>query len=159
MLSKVLILLLSGSHARETMAIDMIDKRSLSSVQGSLIQALETVKTDIDGSILLYKTPAFQWEQSTIYRYTDLLESIKIMSTEGVAGKTFYIGEENENGHIYGLVNIAAFLAQSMKETIQYDACDENSVSTSRHCHIYLVCKDSEPNNIMIISIQSSGTW
>ena len=24
-------------------------------------------------------------------------------------------------------VNIAAFFAQSMKETIQYDACDENS--------------------------------
>ena len=26
-----------------------------------------------------------------------------------------------------GLVNIAAFLAQSMKETIKYDACDENN--------------------------------
>ena len=32
-----------------------------------------------------------------------------------------------EDGHVYGLVNVAAFLAQSMKETIQYDACDENS--------------------------------
>eukprot|EP00959_Pyramimonas_sp_CCMP1952_P234850 4906912-Pyramimonas_sp.AAC.1 len=27
----------------------------------------------------------------------------------------------------YGLVNVAAFLAQSMKETIKYDACDENN--------------------------------
>jgi hypothetical protein len=40
------------------------------------------------------------------------------MATEGVAGKTFYIGESAvDNGHSYGLVNIAAFLAQSMKET------------------------------------------
>jgi len=49
------------------------------------------------------------------------------MAAEGVAGKKFYIGDDDvENGHVYGLVNIAAFLAQSMKETIQYDACDEN---------------------------------
>ena len=51
-----------------------------------------------------------------------------MMAAEGVAGKKFYIGDDDvENGHVYGLVNIAAFLAQSMKETIQYDACDENS--------------------------------
>lgn len=32
-----------------------------------------------------------------------------------------------DNGHVYGFINIAAFLAQSMKETIQNDACDEKS--------------------------------
>ena len=56
------------------------------------------------------------------------MESLYVMAAEGVAGKKFYIGDDDvENGHVYGLVNIAAFLAQSMKETIQYDACDENS--------------------------------
>jgi len=37
------------------------------------------------------------------------------------------MGDESDNGHLYGLVNLAAFLAQSMKETIKYNACDENS--------------------------------
>ena len=126
-----------------------------------LIQNLDTVKTEIDSNLFLYQTPAFQWIPSTVYRYDDFRESLSIMSTEGVAGKTFYTGEDLENGYVYGMVNVAAFLAQSMKETIQYDACDENSVSTSRHCHFYLVCKDeSEPNNIMIISFHRiSGTW
>ena len=56
------------------------------------------------------------------------MESLYIMASDGVASKKLYIGEDVENGHVYGMVNIAAFLAQSMKETIQYDACDENSV-------------------------------
>jgi predicted chitinase len=44
-----------------------------------------------------------------------------------VAGKFYYLGNDSENGYKYGLVNLAAFIGQSMKETIQYDACDENS--------------------------------
>ncbi|KAL7526856.1 hypothetical protein ACHAXR_001684, partial [Thalassiosira sp. AJA248-18] len=81
-----------------------------------------------DNKLFLYQTPGFQWIPSSVYRYDDFKESLYVMATEGVAGKKFYIGESAvENGHVYGLVNIAAFLAQSMKETIQYDACDENS--------------------------------
>ena len=49
------------------------------------------------------------------------------MYNDGVANKYFYMGDDSARGHLYGLVNIAAFLAQSMKETIQYNACDENS--------------------------------
>jgi len=49
------------------------------------------------------------------------------MATEGVAGKHLYLGDGSNKGHVYGLVNLAAFLAQAMKETIQYNACDENS--------------------------------
>ena len=44
---------------------------------------------------------------------------------------------------MYGLVNIAAFLAQAMKETIRYDACDENSwdrVGLKEMYPIRLVC-------------------
>jgi hypothetical protein len=118
--------MLSASHAFER---TNNDERVLSTMKETdIIQSLESVKTDINNNLLLYQNPAFQWIPSTVYRYDDLLESIKIMSTEGVAGKKFYIGEDVENGHVYGLINIAAFLAQSMKETIQYDACDENSV-------------------------------
>ena len=93
-----------------------------------LESALDNAQTDIDNELFLYQTPGYQWIPSTVYRYIDFKESLYIMATEGVAGKKFYIGESGvENGHVFGLVNIAAFLAQSMKETIQYDACDENS--------------------------------
>ena len=43
------------------------------------------------------------------------------MYTDGVAKKYFYVGDESENGHVYGLVNLAAFLAQSMKEWVSYN--------------------------------------
>jgi predicted chitinase len=35
--------------------------------------------------------------------------------------------QQRQRRATYALVNVAAFLAQSMKETIKYDACDENS--------------------------------
>jgi hypothetical protein len=94
---------------------------------GVLAKALTQVKDGIDNKLFLYQTPSSQWEPSTVYRYDDFLESLKVMSTTPVANKKFYIGEDVTNGHVYGMVNIAAFLAQSMKETIKYDACDENS--------------------------------
>ena len=93
----------------------------------NLITNLEQVKGGIDTKLFLYQNPLSQWEESSVYRFDDFLESLKVMSTSAIAGKKFYIGEDVTNGHVYGLVNIAAFLAQSMKETIKYDACDENS--------------------------------
>ena len=88
----------------------------------NLESALEGSKDDIDSKLFLYQTPAFQWIPSSVYKYADFMESLYIMATQGVAGKKFYIGEDGDDGHIYGLVNIAAFFAQSMKETIQ--VCD-----------------------------------
>ena len=133
MTRKIWILLFGAPQAPKAADafVDSNHRVLTSSQEISLIKSLERVKTDIDNNLLVYLTPDFQWIPSTVYRYDDFLESLKIMSTEGVAGKTFYIGEDVQNGHVYGLVNIAAFLAQSMKETIQYDACDENSVSTN----------------------------
>merc|ERR1719356_1337093 len=90
-------------------------------------KVLEERRENIDSKLFLYESPSYQWIPSTIYRYEDFLEGIKAMAIDGVASKKLYIGEDVDNGHVYGLVNIAAFLAQSMKETIQYDACDENS--------------------------------
>jgi hypothetical protein len=34
------------------------------------------------------------------------------MVEAGVAGKRFYLGDDSQNGYLYGLVNIAAFLGQ-----------------------------------------------
>ena len=75
-----------------------------------------------------------QWVPSTVYSFDGFFDGLKVMHTQGVAGQKIYLGG-HENGlnegceHclMYGLVNVAALLAQAMKETIRYDACDENS--------------------------------
>jgi hypothetical protein len=57
------------------------------------------------------------------------MRALQIMYLEGINDMSFYLGEEvsGEEGTKIGLVNVAAFLAQSMKETIKYDSCDENN--------------------------------
>ena len=75
-----------------------------------------------------------EWVPSTVYSFDGFFDGLKVMHTQGVAGQKIYLGG-HENGlnegcehcFMYGLVNVAAFLAQAMKETIRYDACDENS--------------------------------
>jgi len=88
---------------------------------------LDTNKAAFDNDLFLYESPQSQWLPSTVYRYDGFLAGLRVMYEDGVANKKFYIGDSTPTGYEYGLVNIAAFLAQSMKETIRYDACDENS--------------------------------
>ena len=89
----------------------------------NVFKILDDVKEDIDDRLFLYQGS----EPSTVYRHEGFIAGLRIMFEEGVAGKYFYLGDDSGDGHLYGLANIAAFLGQSMKETIQYDACDENS--------------------------------
>jgi len=55
------------------------------------------------------------------------------MYEDGIGTRKLWIGgggggdDTFDSKYKYALVNVAAFLAQSMKETIKYDACDENS--------------------------------
>lgn len=65
--------------------------------------------------------------ESTVYRYRGFRDGLEVMHEEGVGDSFFYLGDDSDIGYKVGLVNIAAFIAQSMKETIKYDACDENS--------------------------------
>ena len=70
------------------------------------------------------------WEPSEVYMWTDMVAALEKMATAGIAGLTFYAGPvESEQSELYGLANLAAFLSQTMQETIQYDACDENNWS------------------------------
>lgn len=71
----------------------------------NLENALEGSKDDIDDKLFLYQTPAYQWIPSSVYKYADFIESLYIMATQGVAGRKFYIGEDGDDGHIYGLVS------------------------------------------------------
>ncbi len=90
---------------------------------------------DIDSynnQVLLYEENTNVWVPSTIYNWEDFLIAIKSMHVDGVAEYNFWLGEDEtseseETRAKYGLVSIAAFLAQSMKESIRYNACDENN--------------------------------
>ena len=84
---------------------------------------LEERRDVLDNEIFLYQGS----EPSTVYRYDGFVAGLRVMTESGVAGKFYYLGNADDNAHLYGLVNLAAFIGQSMKETIQYDACDENS--------------------------------
>merc|ERR1719493_506850 len=57
-----------------------------------------------------------------------MITAVREMATRGVGSAKLWVGEGGDNP-VYGLVNIAAFLAQCMQETIQYNACDENNWS------------------------------
>lgn len=61
-----------------------------------------------------------QWEPSSVYRFDGFYSGMQVMHSEGVAGKTLYMGGDCAHCHMYGLINVAAFLAQAMKETIRY---------------------------------------
>ena len=47
-------------------------------------------------------------------------------SITGLRKHLFYLGLDNPSHWEYGLVNIAAFLAQAMTESIKHDACAEH---------------------------------
>jgi len=106
------------------------------SANDQLEDALDYAKYDINTKLLISSktnsTGGEEWLPSTVYRYDGLLRALRIMYLEGVGDFKFYIGDATNTDDStvstsMGLVNIAAFLAQSMKETIKYDACDENN--------------------------------
>lgn len=66
------------------------------------------------------------WLPSDLYVWDDMITAVQQMASRGVGSSKLWIGGEKV---VYGLVNIAAFLAQCMQETIQYNACDENNWS------------------------------
>lgn len=71
------------------------------------------------------------WEPSEEYRWADLVTALSSMAVSGIAGRTFYSGDpsDGDTGIQYGIANLAAFLSQTMQESVQYDACDENNWS------------------------------
>ena len=78
--------------------------------------------------ILLSQTPQGKLYPSYRYQLSDFLSALTYISEQGVGGRKFYMGESNiHQGVRYGVVNAVLFLAQAYKESIQYDACDENN--------------------------------
>ncbi len=95
----------------------------------SLNKELINLTDKMNNEVLLYDT-GNKKIPSTIYKWQDFLEALKVMHNDGIAGSKYWLFDENDDNNkksLYAKVAIAAFLAQSMQETIQYDACDENS--------------------------------
>ena len=87
----------------------------------------------IDDTLFLYQgsTP------SEVYRYKGFIDGLKVMVEVGVAGKKFYVGSDGDNGHLYGLVNIAAFLGQvSYKMCI---VCGFVTIQLLHHSYSYIL--------------------
>jgi hypothetical protein len=89
-----------------------------------LIKALESADSK---GVFQYQAGSGGWKPSTLYLWEDMINGTKVMATQGIGKQKLFVGE----GYSwkYGLVNLAAFLGQSMKETIMYNACDENNWS------------------------------
>lgn len=90
-----------------------------------LTNFLSDNKQVMNSKILQSQTPEGQLYPSYRYQLSDFLSALTTISSEGVAGKKFYVGDTSAAmGVRYGIVNAVMFLAQSYKEAIQYDACE-----------------------------------
>lgn len=75
----------------------------------------------------MYESDVDVWEPSNVYTFSDFTKGMKVMYEIGAANNYFYIGDDSAQGYEYGVANIAAFLAQVMKESLRYNTCDENN--------------------------------
>jgi len=98
---------------------------------------LSGISDVMDDEVFLYELPAGNvWAPSTIYKWDDFLAALNSMHNVGVADNTFWLIDPNADdatNTLYAKVAIAAFLSQSMQETIRYDACDENNWAQVRY--------------------------
>lgn len=100
-----------------------------------LNRELVNAEDTMNNTAFLYETPQSQWIPSTVYKWADFLEGLNAMHNIGVAGNKFWLLDptaDDATNIKYAKVAIAAFLAQSMQETIRYNACDENNWAETR---------------------------
>eukprot|EP00804_Cyclotella_cryptica_P023830 CCRYP_019479-RC/>CCRYP_019479-RC protein AED:0.04 eAED:0.04 QI:278/1/1/1/1/0.85/7/1325/805 len=94
-----------------------------------ILDVLEDNKVSIQKNILVSQAPDFTWEYSTLYTYEDFIVALGVMTEHTLSTSPFFLGgfgtQSNQEAVLYGLVNVAAFLSQSMAESIKYDTCDE----------------------------------
>lgn len=97
-----------------------MEKISNTPAAKEVFKILSSKSSYIDNKLFLYESPADGWIPSTIYKSDGLRKGLEVMNEKGVNGMYFYLGGDgSDKEYKYGLVNVAAFLAQSMKETIK----------------------------------------
>ncbi|HFQ4928315.1 Ig-like domain-containing protein [Vibrio vulnificus] len=112
-----------------------LEKGSLTRIE-ALNQELANAESVMNNEAFLYETPQSQWVPSTVYKWNDFLDGLNAMHNIGVAGNKFWLMDDEVDDATnikYAKVAIAAFLAQSMQETIRYNACDENNWSEVKY--------------------------
>lgn len=99
---------------------------------GTLAQVMRGLRdSDYEGLFKYEKVTStgIVWAPSDLYLWSpDMMDAVYLMATKGIYNLKLWIGDDN---WVYGMVNIAAFLAQCMQETIRYNACDETNWSDS----------------------------
>ena len=106
--------------------------RPPSEAVGVINEILEDPKTEARFSemVLLSEHPSGEMWPSYLYTWDGFQKALKKMTSGVGPGEKnfFYVGDGySEKSLEYGLVNIAAFVAQGVAQSIYYDACDENS--------------------------------
>ncbi|KAA8498190.1 Chitin-binding protein CbpD [Porphyridium purpureum] len=96
----------------------------------SCSEVLEKLKNLDTSRILVSQQPDLSYAPSEVYVWQDGYKAMLDMYEQGVGPLRLWLGDSSAQC-TYGLVNIAAFLSQAMKETIMYDACDENNWDAS----------------------------
>ncbi|NTS75621.1 chitodextrinase [Catenovulum sp. SM1970] len=118
-------------HEGNGSAIDTgLELTSIAALNSALISA----EAAMNNEAFLYEVAQGSYAPSTVYKWNDFLQGLSSMHNVGIAGNKFWLydeGADDATNAKYAKVAIAAFLAQSMKETIRYDACDENNWSIS----------------------------
>ncbi|KAL7518476.1 hypothetical protein ACHAWX_003298 [Stephanocyclus meneghinianus] len=80
----------------------------------------------IEKYVLISYTSSGAAYPSRQYTFDYFFSSLQLMGIEGFGSPFQFMLYEGDAGkYQYGLVNLAAFLANAMVETFQYDACDE----------------------------------
>ncbi|KAL3797245.1 hypothetical protein HJC23_004537 [Cyclotella cryptica] len=104
-----------------------IPSLSPSFTKESIVQDFLLSKQDlIEKYILISYTSSGLAYPSRQYKFDDFFSSLQLMGIQGFgSGFQFMLYEGDAVKYQYGLVNLAAFLANAMVETIQNDACDE----------------------------------
>mmetsp|Transcript_21053 Transcript_21053/g.45696 ORF Transcript_21053/g.45696 Transcript_21053/m.45696 type:complete len:570 (-) Transcript_21053:422-2131(-) len=103
----------------------------------AFLHRLSSRRSVLEEKVLSYEATTMGEEDSVVYVQSDLytfdtlMESVAYAYMVGHAGKRFYVGsitaadDQSTPDLRYGLVNMAAFLAQSQNEGIKGNACDE----------------------------------
>ena len=89
---------------------------------------IRSKRDEIERSVLVSYTNDGEAFPSTRYTFDGLMNGLDVIAVEGFgADFKFNLYEGVPNEWKKGLISLAAFLANAMVESIQYDSCDENN--------------------------------
>jgi hypothetical protein len=120
---------------------------------------VETVDNEFNSEIFLFQPPdpSAPLVPSTVYKFEGFIQALTKLNNAGSSFQ-FWLGDETGcpvESEKAALVNMAAFLGQAMRETIIYDACDENNWDLWR-ADIFKE-PTSPPENLAALYPMSSG--